>query len=89
MWGKHVKQGFAAGTRAIENIAPTTLYLLGLPVARDMDGQVMQDLFHGSFVTARANYSVPDFKDVPREFIAVEEDTEDLEKKLRSLGYAQ
>lgn len=89
VWGKHVKKGFDAGTRAIENIAPTMLYLLGLPVARDMDGQVMLDLFEPAFTAKNAVFTVPDYKDIPREFIAVDEDKEDLEKKLRSLGYAQ
>jgi hypothetical protein len=31
---------------AVVDVAPTLLYFLGLPVARDMDGYVRTDLFH-------------------------------------------
>jgi hypothetical protein len=87
MWGKHVKQNFDAGVRRIEDIAPTMLYLLGLPVAADMDGRVISGAFADEFVRMHELYVIKDYSEIPRETVIVEKDTESLEKKLKSLGY--
>jgi predicted AlkP superfamily phosphohydrolase/phosphomutase len=42
-WGPDVRAGEVLATRAIEDVAPTVLYLLGLPVDADMDGCVLID----------------------------------------------
>ena len=89
VWGNHVNSGYDAGVKNIEDIAPTTLYLLGLPVAADMDGRVMFDILHRKFVAATPQYELGDYNEITREFIAVEQETEPLEKKLRALGYIQ
>jgi predicted AlkP superfamily phosphohydrolase/phosphomutase len=41
--GPDVRRGQVLETRAIEDVAPTVLYLLGLPVDADMDGRVLID----------------------------------------------
>lgn len=87
MWGKHVKNNFDAGVRRIEDIAPTMLYLLGLPVASDMDGRPIYDAFNGGYIAGHEGYFIKNYSDIPRETVVVEEDTEPLEKKLKSLGY--
>ncbi len=87
VWGNHVNSSYDAGVKNIEDIAPTTLYLLGLPVAADMDGRVMFDVLHGKYVAATPQYELDDYHEISREFIAVEQETESLEKKLRALGY--
>ena len=38
MWGKHIRKGINGRTKTIEDIAPTILYLLGLPQSRNFDG---------------------------------------------------
>jgi predicted AlkP superfamily phosphohydrolase/phosphomutase len=86
-WGKHIKRGHDAGVRNIEDITPTILYAIGLPVAADMDGSVIFDAFTGRFVGLHELFMLPDYRDIPRETVVVEEDTEPLEKKLKSLGY--
>jgi hypothetical protein len=35
------------------DLAPTALYFLGLPIARDMDGFARTDLFTRAFTSAR------------------------------------
>jgi len=87
MWGKHVGKGYDVGLRQIEDIAPTILYLLGLPAADDMDGRGIFDALTPDFVSAHASYTVADYQDISRDFLAIEKDTEPLEKKLKSLGY--
>jgi hypothetical protein len=87
VWGNRVKSIGDVGTKNIEDIAPTTLYLLGLPVAADMDGRVIFDVFQDDFVSRNPELVIPDYGEIRRDFVAVEEDTESFEKKLRSLGY--
>jgi predicted AlkP superfamily phosphohydrolase/phosphomutase len=89
VWGKHVRPGYDAGVREIEDITPTLLYLLGLPAAADMDGRVMYEVFREGYVKAQESLLVKDYSDVPRATVAVDDDKESLEKKLRSLGYVK
>jgi predicted AlkP superfamily phosphohydrolase/phosphomutase len=42
-YGPDVRPGVALPTRPIEDVAPTVLYLLGLPLDADMDGQVVTE----------------------------------------------
>jgi predicted AlkP superfamily phosphohydrolase/phosphomutase len=87
MWGKHVSDGYDAGLHQIEDIAPTILYLLGLPAAEDMDGSGIFDALVPSFVASQTSYTVSNYREISRDFIAAEKDTEPFEKKLKSLGY--
>jgi len=87
MWGGPVRRGADLGTRDIADVAPTILYLLGLPVAPDMDGEVIADAFQARF-TKETPLSVNEgYLDMPREPIARDKDRESAEKTLRSLGY--
>jgi predicted AlkP superfamily phosphohydrolase/phosphomutase len=42
-WGPDVQRGRVLETRAIEDVTPTVLYLLGLPIDAEMDGKVVVD----------------------------------------------
>jgi len=47
---------------AVVDVAPTLLYFLGLPVARDMDGVVRADLFTRAFNGQRTITFIPSYK---------------------------
>jgi hypothetical protein len=47
---------------AVVDVAPTLLYFLGLPVARDMDGFVRTDLFERSFNEQRTITFIPSYR---------------------------
>lgn len=54
----------ASGRRPVGTVAdvtPTLLYLLGLPVARDMDGTARTDLFTASFTARRPVTFIPTY----------------------------
>jgi len=89
VWGESVRKGFDAGTTEIENVGPTVLYLLGLPVAPDMDGQVIQQVFKSKLFRDRPLYVNAGYRDIPRETFSDGVDRESLKKKLESLGYIQ
>jgi hypothetical protein len=47
---------------AVVDVAPTLLYFLGLPVARDMDGFVRAELFTRAFNERHTITSIPSYR---------------------------
>ncbi len=47
---------------AVVDVAPTILYFLGLPVARDMDGSARTDIFAPAFLTAKPITFIPTYE---------------------------
>ncbi|MEO8078137.1 MAG: alkaline phosphatase family protein [Acidobacteriota bacterium] len=59
-YGAAVEPGrFQRGS--VVDVAPTVLYFLGLPVARDMDGYARADLFKRAFTAARPIVFIPSY----------------------------
>jgi hypothetical protein len=46
---------------SVLDLAPTVLYYLGLPVARDMDGYARPDIFRASFIATRPITFIPTY----------------------------
>ncbi len=74
----------------VQDITPTLLYLLGLPVAQDMAGEVLTDAFTTSYKRAQPIYTIPGYS---RRYEATLEDTDFPElddkaiERLKALGY--
>jgi hypothetical protein len=60
-YGRMVRPG-RLPVGAIVDVAPTVLYFLGLPVARDMDGSARTDLFARAFTAERPVIFVPTYE---------------------------
>ncbi len=86
-WGRDIRRGHEAHPLDIQDVAPTMLYLLGLPVAADMDGRVMADVLERRLLADRALYRVADYAGISRASSTSNAERESLEDKLRSLGY--
>lgn len=86
-WGEGITPASDIGTTDIQNVAPTMMYTLGLPIAADMDGQVETKLFTRDFLREQPLFLVPDYALIVPDKSTVQQDREDLEKKMRSLGY--
>ena len=71
----------------IQNIAPTLLYLLGLPAPVNIDGEVITSVFQPEALAAKPRYIVADYAALPKELDLSDEKRNDIEKQLRSLGY--
>jgi len=89
--GKDIKPGQHLTNLHITDLAPSILYLMGLPIPEDMDGRVLQELFDDRFV---ASHPVQIASLSPREMQSAASATqlseaEDLKVKerLRALGY--
>jgi hypothetical protein len=87
--GRGVRAEARIRDASLPDVAPTVLYLLGLPVGLDMDGKVLLDALDPAWVSAHplraiASYGGPgpaasDAEDAPM--------TPELEARLRALGY--
>jgi predicted AlkP superfamily phosphohydrolase/phosphomutase len=88
MLGKQIKRGVTIENANIMDIAPTILYLTGLPIPSDLDGQVLTQplsdellmssaIVHGDALGAR-DQVMPDYS---------EEESEEVKERLRALGY--
>jgi tetratricopeptide (TPR) repeat protein len=88
--GPDVRRGADLGAASILDIAPTILALLGLPAARDMDGQPLTEAFTPEFARAHPVAWIDTYggarADDDETLVASAGDDE-LVEKLRSIGY--
>jgi predicted AlkP superfamily phosphohydrolase/phosphomutase len=88
-WGPDVRRGETLATRAIEDVAPTVLHLLGLAVDADMDGRVLVDALRPDFMAAHPivvndePYALPESG--PFRYSA--DDEQRIQDMLEGLGY--
>jgi predicted AlkP superfamily phosphohydrolase/phosphomutase len=88
--GKNIKKEKIITGSSILDITPTILYILGLPVAKDMEGNVLTEAFDESFLRMNPIKYIDSYevaaKPVQKKSSAHLIGEEELEK-LRSLGY--
>ncbi len=73
------------------DLAPTILYVLGVPVPKDMDGRILEDLLDPALLQQRP----PEYATAPEEALAAaavgatlsEQESERMREHLRGLGY--
>ena len=88
LYGRGVKAGGRVGEAGLLDVLPTLLELLGVPIARDLEGHVLRDALDEDFLKGRP----ADFVDTygPVEPTSRQESS-DLDRnvleRLRSLGY--
>lgn len=90
MWGPGVKAGLEVERPHILDITPTMLYLLGLPVPRDLDGKVLTSAFEDTHVRSfPVDYTdvSTDKSNLDEEYPA--EEDEAIRERLKALGYLQ
>jgi predicted AlkP superfamily phosphohydrolase/phosphomutase len=76
------------GARIVD-VAPTVLYALGLPIPDDMDGRPLLEIFRPEYRAAHAVEIVPAQGQAasPSGPAYDEEDQEEMERRLKGLGY--
>ena len=87
IWGSAVQRGVDGGTRRIEDITPTILFLLGLPLAENFDGDIMSDLLLPDAVAGRHVFLLDGYGELAPSGESSDAELQSLEEKLRSLGY--
>lgn len=87
--GPIIGKGTISGAEIVD-VAPTILYAMGLPVPRDMDGKVLEDIFCKEYKGSRpVRYEGGESPLREREAPSVytDEETREIEERLRGLGY--
>ncbi|NUO83129.1 alkaline phosphatase family protein, partial [candidate division KSB1 bacterium] len=82
--GAGIRRGFKIENASVLDMTPTMLALMGLPVGRDMDGRVLEEMFTN---VPPAQYINTWESAAPQFSKDEEETTEELKNHLRSLGY--
>jgi predicted AlkP superfamily phosphohydrolase/phosphomutase len=88
--GEGVKEGVEIKSARIIDVAPTLLYLHGIPIPRAMEGHVLKEAFDTAHLPEKAVKF--DDRDMRRESGYVdfsEEGKEEILKKLKALGYVE
>jgi predicted AlkP superfamily phosphohydrolase/phosphomutase len=60
--GDGIRPGVVLRDASVLDLAPTILYVMGLPVARDMEGRVLTELFEESFTRAHPLTFIPSYE---------------------------
>ena len=90
MAGKNIKKDILIEDSTLLDVTPTMLYLLGLPVAKDMDGRVLTEAISPGFIEKHQvkyidTYEMNSIKTATDEGSKIEI----IKERLHSLGYAQ
>lgn len=85
-----IREGVTVEGAAIQDLTPTILYLLGVPIPCEMDGRVLKDVFTPGFWRDHpVQYSdTEDWAPMPEERGYSPKEEEELTRTLRGLGYA-
>jgi len=90
IYGKNIRKGELIINTSILDITPTILYLLGLPVAKDMEGDILVDAIDTDFLKRNPIKYIDSYenteKPAQKKFGPHVIGAQELEK-LRSLGY--
>jgi hypothetical protein len=88
LWGPPVRPGGKLEVPTLFDVGPTALYLLGLPVGRDMDGRVLTEAISGELLSRRPVAWIPSHDEGTRAGSDRESPVdEEVLRELRSLGY--
>ena len=60
--GDGVRAGAALRGASVLDVAPTILYLMGLPVARDMEGRVLTEIVTEDFARSHPLTFIPSYE---------------------------
>ncbi|HSF41187.1 MAG TPA: alkaline phosphatase family protein [Thermoanaerobaculia bacterium] len=66
LYGEGVRPGALLTGARVEDVAPTLLYGMGFPVARDLDGKVLTSAFDKGFLARHPLTFLPSYEALPR-----------------------
>jgi predicted AlkP superfamily phosphohydrolase/phosphomutase len=86
--GPPIKEGVRIENASLYDIAPTLLYLAGLPLSREMEGTILTDCIEEKFLRSHPVSSISTYGPPVRESDPDASDSdEEINERLRALGY--
>jgi len=86
--GPHVRVGQRIEGANIADLAPTVLHAFGLPVPDDMDGRVLTGIYADDYLaTLPVRFETTELAPVEDAYALSQEESLELEDRLRGLGY--
>lgn len=88
--GPHIKRDYRAARFHVLDVTPTLLVLAGLPVAKDMDGNVMEELFQPEYLEQQPISYIETYESAEGRADSEDgsfEESEIVKQRLRELGY--
>lgn len=85
-WGEDIRHESVDAGFSVYDVAPTLLHGLGKPVPENGDGQVRKEIFEEGTEPYRSTVETTSYTSEPR-YSGRDEDFEDVESRLRGLGY--
>ncbi|MGB8647515.1 MAG: alkaline phosphatase family protein [Anaerolineae bacterium] len=88
MRGGPVRAGTRLASARLVDLLPTILYLLDTPLLRDFDGQILQDALQEELMLTRpVRYAEGETKGQVSQEVYSEQESEEINERLRALGY--
>ena len=89
MMGPHVKKGTELDGASIVDLAPTILYIMGVPIPQDMDGRPLMEAFTGYDTQVTPLLSAIPISLPPRDEEAsyTAKEAKEIKERLRRMGY--
>jgi|GEM_PF-1082016 predicted AlkP superfamily phosphohydrolase/phosphomutase len=88
--GPHFKQGVRIERASVLDLTPTLLYLCGLPVARDMDGKVIEEAIEPTFLAAHPPAFIKSYETGIRTSTILRSSADaQMKEQIKALGYTQ
>ena len=87
-WGPHVKAGARTRAATVFDVAPTLLHGVGKPIPETTAGRVLEEICEDDSPPARRPIETRAYAD-PDERAAIDADFEEVEGRLRGLGYIE
>lgn len=87
-YGPEIQKGVELDACKIQDMPPTILHTMGLPIPEDMDGQVMLDIFDDSFVAANpVRTTAETMRRSTESYELTEDEQNEMKEQLKGLGY--
>jgi Tfp pilus assembly protein PilF len=89
-YGNHVKPGAVIQGAAVRDVCPTVLRLLGLPVAGDMSGRVLEEALDDEWLAASSEIKAVESygsRSTSGAVVRREEEEDAIMRRLQALGY--
>lgn len=88
--GPHIKSGYNIHNPSIMDIAPSILYLMGIPVPEDWDGKVLTGIFKEEFLNENWLQTADTIEaDKVTEKAYSDKEEDEIKNRLRDLGYLE